>query len=476
MADIVDQIRKDTLRTTNNVLGINIMTQTDNENSLQRQETTFMYAQLLKDILIRFPSTEVSKQEMVEFCREHYADNALELDNIKEFEDNYDPQKAVWWYTRDTFLYRLLNKALRVQDIDVLYKIRLFIRDLNEQVEERHQTQFVHTSPKLTTVTVYRGCGMSQEEFDSLKSREGGGFMSISTFLSTSRDPNIALEYARLATGNPKAITHLKKVAVLLEIEIDVQNCQTPFTDVQTETQFEHENEILFTMGSVYRVISVKALNNGLWKINIKLTGEEDQQLKTLTEYMRKTILWSSLSASIASLMREMAHYNKAEQFLLLALQDPVVSDDFRNTAAVYNNLGDIYRHLRMIEKGVSYYQKSLDVALKHLPEDDPILAVGYANLGTVYHEQGDDDQALSYYHAALKSNMKASSPNLQQAAVVYINIAMTYGKQNRRLDQLNMLEKALEFQQKVLPSNHYEIGITFNTIGITYYNSSEHN
>ncbi|CAF1100524.1 unnamed protein product [Rotaria sordida] len=80
----------------------------------KRQEAEFMYAEILREILIQIDSTE---DEMLDYCRPKYADNKAQLVFIEEFKEYYDQCNAIFWYTRDTFLYRLLNTSFREQDI-----------------------------------------------------------------------------------------------------------------------------------------------------------------------------------------------------------------------------------------------------------------------------------------------------------------------------------------------------------------------
>ena len=49
-------------------------------------------------------------------------------------------------------------------------------------------------------------------------------------------------------------------VPVLLHIEIDVRKCNTPFVDIDCygNGQMKGEEEVLFTMGAVFRILSVK--------------------------------------------------------------------------------------------------------------------------------------------------------------------------------------------------------------------------
>ena len=60
----------------------------------------------------------------------------MELVFVREFEKDYRSDKALWWYTRDSFLYRMLNKALRVQNIDLLFLLRFVIGDIYQQLKQ----------------------------------------------------------------------------------------------------------------------------------------------------------------------------------------------------------------------------------------------------------------------------------------------------------------------------------------------------
>ena len=79
---------------------------------------------------------------MVNVCRWEYRDNSNELNVIKEFTENYTSDQAIHWYTRDSFLYRLLNKALRSQNIDIIFKFRLIIADVYKQLNELFEAQY----------------------------------------------------------------------------------------------------------------------------------------------------------------------------------------------------------------------------------------------------------------------------------------------------------------------------------------------
>jgi hypothetical protein len=268
----------------------------------KRQEAEFMYGLFLRDILINIESSE---KEFIEFCRQKYVNSQADLNAIDEFEEYYDACNAIFWYTRDIFLYRLLNKALREQDIDTLYSLRYFIKDLHLQLKERHASQQhtptttgtgeVTTSDDSDSVieTVYRGQLMSNEEFDKRIQNNKGGFFSVSGFLSTTMHQTLARVYA----GDSSNKVALNEQSVLFQIDIKKSVNKFPYANISKESVFEDdESEILFTMGSVFRIHSITLNDQGVWMVKLLLTGEEDQELRTLTEYMQKNSFFSSNS------------------------------------------------------------------------------------------------------------------------------------------------------------------------------------
>jgi hypothetical protein len=171
---------------------------------------------------------------------------------------------------------------------------------------------------------------MPRDDFEDIKVKVGG-FMSIKSLLSTSQNRNVALMFSGSSSTDTSS--------VLLEINIDIEKCKTPFADVTMESQFDQEQEILFTLGAIFRIQSVQQNHDGLWIVKLSLTGEEDQELRVLTERMRKEIIWPSPSRSLCSLMTQMACYDKAEYYLTLLLQDSSINEDLNSLAGVYNSL-----------------------------------------------------------------------------------------------------------------------------------------
>jgi hypothetical protein len=43
--------------------------------------------------------------------------------------------QAIQWYTAEYFLYKLLNKAIRTEGIELLYAFRFYLIDLSDALE-----------------------------------------------------------------------------------------------------------------------------------------------------------------------------------------------------------------------------------------------------------------------------------------------------------------------------------------------------
>jgi hypothetical protein len=76
------------------------------------------------------PPNEIAQIDMRNEYERAYRDNAVELAKIEEFFRSYTPESCIRWYTKDSFRYRLLNKAFRTENIDIIFKFRFFIVDL----------------------------------------------------------------------------------------------------------------------------------------------------------------------------------------------------------------------------------------------------------------------------------------------------------------------------------------------------------
>lgn len=238
--ELISQIQSNRTRKSSNMINEPLPISIFNPNSNHGQSTSevngqFLHSQLLIDALLRMKPTKTDKNELITVCRKEYEDNPLELKILDEFENEYVSNRSLWWYTRESFLYRLMNKALRVQNIDLLYLFRFFIRDIRNQLEEYRCSSLIR---------LYRGQLISNEELKILKNSIGQ-LISINSFLSTSTNRQLALSFLQSSTSTDD----LQRI--LFEIDADPRvNENKPFANITSFSYFPGEDDVRIDFSS----------------------------------------------------------------------------------------------------------------------------------------------------------------------------------------------------------------------------------
>ena len=170
---------------------------------LSKEHASFMWFQLLIEIFLKMDQLDIAENEMIDECLSQYEDDLVEQTKIEDFRNSYDRTKAIWWYTRDCFLYRSLNKALRTENIDIIFKFRFFIQELYHQLKDASNifaNELIEC--EIETFSVHRGQSIAVEELEKIK-HNINGLISFNTFLSTTIDRDVAIVYAGDGSGAP---------------------------------------------------------------------------------------------------------------------------------------------------------------------------------------------------------------------------------------------------------------------------------
>ena len=437
------------------IIGVN---QGNFSDSFNKLEPTFMYSQIFKEILLEMEHDQEAVKSLAEFCRQFYGDNTSELKIINEFEHNYHPSLAIRWYTRQCFAFQLLNRGLRTLESDIIVKMGVFMCDVHRQIEELHQKQVseYHGS----SVIVYRGQGLSNDDFSKLQGKIGG-LISFNNFLSTSRNEKISLGFAQDSYTRPNT------VGILFQITIDLAVSSSPFASIEDVSYFPEEQEILFSMHTVFRISGIQQIkkNRPLYQVDLKLTSDDDQQLRQLADQIRKEVPgdgWYRLG----NLMLKVGHFNQAEE-----LYNELLDNTFNDTdrAYIYQQLGWIKEDQGQYDQAVSLYEKSLKISQKIFPSDHPHLATAYSNIGGVYKNMGDYSKALEVYEKSLAIRKLAVPKIHPDLATSYNTIAGVYMNMGDYSKALEFYERSLEIRKVVLPKSHPELAISYNNIGLVY-------
>ncbi|CAF3332840.1 unnamed protein product [Rotaria socialis] len=429
------------------------------QQNIDELEPSYMYSVLFKEIMLEInEDDEKSMKSLVTYCHK----KNISKSELDEFERQYCPKLSIWWYTKESFLYGTLNKALRSLDMECMVKIGFFIRNLHRQLEKQHQEQL---STYEKEFLVYRGQGMTKEAFQHLLDTKGG-LLSFNSFLSTSKQRRVAMEFVQLTMSNNEDIVGIIFIMTIDQSKISAKT--TPFAMIDEYSAIPAEQEILFTMHTVFRVVDIKQTieNNRLWEVQLAITGDNDPQLAALTDRIKKEITGSTGWHRLGDLMLIVGHFSQSEELYNELLKN--ASSD-SNIAHIYHQLGMLKYHQGIYQEAAIFYENSLEVILKTLPEDDASLAGTYNNIGLVYKSMGDYSKALEYYDKSREIKEKFLSPDDPDLALTYNNIGAVYKAMDENAKALEFFEKSIKIKEISLPPNHPDLATSYNNIGLVY-------
>ncbi|CAF1016422.1 unnamed protein product [Adineta ricciae] len=476
-----------------------------NEN-LHSLDPSFMYIELLKEILLQMKFDQKSKDEFVNMCLIKEVEYETSHRIIDEFDHNYKPSLAIQWYTRDCFIYRMLNDSLRYQDTDVILTMGFFIRDLHRQIELLYQ-DFANEKPSI----VYRGQGMFNNHFERLRENKGG-LLSFNHFLSTTCDQELA--YVRACSAQDDS----ELTGVFFEMHIDLSIQTTPFASLDKVSYYgDREKEILFSINTIFRIHQIEQMDERLYKVKLFLTSDNDPELNKLTDHIRHEMICDSKSGQLAYLLVKMNNLNKAEEICQKKIELPsdytTMSDDARlhniigyiktqqndlnsalihlfeglkkrqeilppdhiDLAASYNNIGELYHTMGQLSNALDYHSRARSIWEKHLEWNDSKLAKSYNNLGEVYRSMGENASAFMYHKKALVIYEKTLPPTHPDLAMSHNNIGLVYRTLGQNSLALQHLQKASEILQKSVQINHPSLALILNNIGELHTSMGEY-
>jgi tetratricopeptide (TPR) repeat protein len=361
----------------------------------------------------------------------------------------------------------MLNHALRVMDVDTIIKMGFFIDDLHRQIEQLHKEQFnKHYTDEI--FAVYRGQGMSMIDFEQMKKTKGG-LMSFNNFLSTSKNYNMAMPFAHDALDNPNS------VGILFVMTIDPSKSTTPFAFIHDVSCFQEEDEVLFSMHTVFRIRDIKAIHesNRLFQVDLTLTSDNDKDLCALTDRIREETFpkekgWYRLG----QLLLKISESEKAQEIYEDLIEQ---TRDKGGKGSIYNQIGLAKYNQGEYKEAIKFYEKALKIKEKTLPANHPALAIFYNNIGNVYYKMNEYQKALSSHEKALEIRQISLCPDDPELAMSYNNIGNVHDTMDEHSKALSYYEKNLEIIRKTLPPNHPDLAMSYNNIGNAYYNMGEY-
>ncbi|CAF1042827.1 unnamed protein product [Rotaria sordida] len=432
----------------------------NSSNDIENSGAYFSYI-LFIELLKQMPQTKQAKNIMLKKCEDYHRRNKAQMKSIELFRNTYTSNKAIDWYTRDSFVYRLVNSAFRTEDVTLWYIFRYYVVDLCIQLENVHKEQNIQNP-----LTLYRGqAQMPTYELEYLKSNIGC-LVSINGFFSSSIDIDIAKNFIAGAVD-----TDDYKV-VIFQITVDGIRLQnTVFVDINRYlNEPTDEQEVLFNIGSVFKIESVKYDSDlGLSIIKMKASDDGTYEIKKRIQLKKRDFRKDNINLMFGRLLIDMNEYSKAESYFQMMLQ--VLPKSHIDLALVYDHIGDLNMRITNWKEAFTNFNLAYEIKKKILPLNHLIIAITLNNIGNYYKAIGNYVQALEYYTQALQC--KNDRFNM---ARTQLNIGAIYAINNDYENAFSLCIEARDILQQIHPCPYDEIIHCQGIIGDIHLTQQEYN
>ncbi|CAF3545496.1 unnamed protein product [Adineta steineri] len=394
----------------------------------------YYHSQLIIDTLLQMKTITADKDELIKICSNTYSNDNNTLSIIHEFEQNYHSNQALWWYTRESFLCRLLNKALSIKNLDLLFFCGFFLRDMQKLIEKNQCN---------ASIQVYHGQLISNDELSTLRNSVGH-CISINTFLSA------IFNRKQIILSLNKFLIQEDLVRVLFEIDaITSADKSKAFAIITQFTYLPVEKQVLFMLGSVFQLVDICLdSKNNLWIAKIVLVNIKK-------DYDETNLI------SCGHLLRQMKKFDDAEKYFSRLLKE--IPEDHEDFSQCYQALGLICFQKTNYELSLYWYSQVINL----LKSNDPNLASTYYSIGCIYQKCDDYNQALENYNDALSIWKESYGDNKPiEMAECLNNMGCIYEKEEFYSLALQYHQAALSIRDKF----QIDVGSTYNNIGNIYF------
>ncbi len=214
----------------------------------------------------------------------------------------------------------------------------------------------------------------------------------------------------------------------------------TGFSDLRTHDDYEKAALDSFNIGKYKKVIKLCDKGMDIRSNSISLINLKGQSLFLLRQYNESKLTFNKL--------------------LVLAnkTKDPMTY------ALYYNNMGEIHRVQKQLDKALNLYKKAL--SLNRGGKNLLGKAINYHNMGKVFRDKGNLKKAIRYFQQSVE--LKAKVKDRFGAALSYNELGLVYESKKdyrKALTYYGESEKLFTAARSV-----YYIGVVMGNIGRTHF------
>jgi tetratricopeptide (TPR) repeat protein len=352
-------------------------------------------------------------------------------------------------------LTKILARAFRTQEIDLLFKMRYFIQCLHKQI------QLIAVKEP---TTAYAILDVEQEIIEKFQ-KNINGLVLFRSFLPTTFERPTLIEDRNKNTQQ----------YLVFSIRIG-PDCAANIEQLRSS---DCKIDLLINIDTIFRVVSINEDENGIHTVNLESIPHDDSHFQQLTESLRKEIQAPVVILQLTKLLLAIDHYWEVDYLTELIYQDRSFEGDgtlLASLAAAHCLLGNINENKNEFEAARYQFFKSLRAFQLFLPYNHPLLSSSYNNIGSMFFQDDHHEYAIKFHEMALECQLKASSSNIEAVATYSANIGAVYIDQKNYTEAVKHLKRAAMILEKMPMKDNgkYLISI-FQKISTCFWRTKEY-
>ncbi|CAF2843797.1 unnamed protein product [Rotaria sp. Silwood2] len=374
---------------------------------LDTQSLKFLLFQSLIEMLVTMTYQEKAFNHLWDLCSMNTKISRNDEKNIQRIRNEYQSNNPIYHYTQSSFLFRLINQVFRLEDVENIFRFGCLLADLYKQLEKLAKKQ--NRNKNTITEKFYRGKRFSTEIVQQFKDHVNH-LISMNGLFSTTESPDVR----DIFSGSGEVQGDYHSVEFEINIEPATTNLIRPYANVREVSAIQDDDEVLFFMGFVWKIVSMTETSSNHWHIILQSCKDYDPQLITYIEEARRNCTY----LSIGNILRELGDYSHANNFYQRMLKETmsveIRADVYFQMAILEENRGEYMTAQVYYEQAVKLFKPRVTNDKDEVASSKPLFsqvigptrAQALNNLGRIYFKDGDYEDAENHFKKALEENL----------------------------------------------------------------------
>jgi CHAT domain-containing protein/tetratricopeptide (TPR) repeat protein len=149
-----------------------------------------------------------------------------------------------------------------------------------------------------------------------------------------------------------------------------------------------------------------------------------------------------------------------------LGIRRRVLGDDHADTAASFNDLGNLLRVMGSLAAARPYFEQALEIHRRVFGDIHPNTATSLNNLGVLQDDMGDLAAGRSYHEGALAIRRRVLGNDHPDTAISLGNLGFVLQTMGDLVAARPYFEQALEIHRRVFGDDHPDTATSLNNLG----------